>query len=119
MRIEYIILILAIHWIADFVLQKHEWSIHKSTSNEALISHTGTYSLCWISLYPLLGVYSLFFMVVTFVTHTITDYITSRINIKLWKENRPHDFFVSIGFDQLLHYTQLLLTFKFLYEYHN
>jgi hypothetical protein len=50
---------------------------------------------------------------ITFVCHTVTDYITSRINSRLWLAQRVHDFFVSIGFDQVLHYTQLYITYLF------
>jgi hypothetical protein len=51
---------------------------------------------------------------ITFVAHTATDYVTSRINARLWEEKKVHWFFVSIGFDQFLHYTQLLLTYHLL-----
>jgi hypothetical protein len=51
---------------------------------------------------------------ITFIFHTITDYFTSRLNSKLWKKGDVHNFFVSIGFDQVLHYVQLFLTYKLL-----
>ena len=74
---------------------------------------------------------------ITFICHTITDYFTSRLNSKLWAkatywgsdemkrlypidcpENKHgkyvHNFFVSIGFDQVLHYIQLFLTYSLL-----
>lgn len=35
-------------------------------------------------------------------------------NGSLWEQKKVHEFFVSIGFDQLLHYIQLILTFKLL-----
>lgn len=80
----------------------------------------------------------LLFVLITFVCHTITDYFTSRLNSRLLpkttlvtlntrylggggnemlcypKGSSHHNFFVSIGFDQVLHYTQLFLTYYFL-----
>jgi hypothetical protein len=39
-----------------------------------------------------------------------TDYITSRISSKLWAKRDWHRFFVTIGFDQLIHHATLALT---------
>jgi hypothetical protein len=75
-----------------------------------------------------------YFFLITFICHTITDYFTSRLNSKLWqkaqywsseetqrlftkteadKQNGKwvHNFFVSVGFDQVLHYIQLFTTY--------
>ena len=116
MKILDIFLILTIHFIADFIFQKHEWAINKSKDNVALLWHTTTYSLCWII--PIFDrsnfKVAMLFCVITFIVHTITDYYTSRLNSYLWSKNRTHDFFVSVGFDQLLHYIQLILTYKLL-----
>jgi len=51
---------------------------------------------------------------VTFVTHFVTDAITSRINTRLWQEKQVHWFFVSVGFDQFIHYITLALTLQYL-----
>lgn len=131
------LLILAIHWLADFVLQTDDMAKGKSKDNVWLIMHTITYSVVWLVLgiiavmvgitmailgyplcqecvchylYPLLG-----FCGITFVCHTVTDYFTSRLNSRLWSEGKTHNLFVSVGFDQLLHYIQLLLTFQLLF----
>lgn len=125
-----IIMIVFGHWIADFVLQSDEDAKGKSKYAKNLINHTALYSLFWFT--PLL-IYSwsanffniktgiLFhnafdFICVTFIFHTITDYFTSRINAKLWEEKKVHRFFVSIGFDQVLHYIQLFITFYIIYK---
>ena len=110
-----------IHWVADFILQSDEDAKGKSTNNGHLLSHTATYTFVWIA--PALwytlhnnidSMLAVYFLGITFVLHTVTDYVTSRINSKLWKKGDSHNFFVSVGFDQILHYMQLFITFKLL-----
>lgn len=125
MNILEIIAILAIHWYADFVLQTDEQAKGKSKSWTFLLDHTITYSISWflasiayfITYENDLSIAlskAFIFTGITFVAHTITDYYTSRLNSKLWAAGKVHEFFVSIGFDQLLHFTQLLLTYQLL-----
>lgn len=125
-----IVMIFFVHWIADFVLQSDEDAKGKSKYVKNLINHTASYSLFWFT--PLL-IYSsaikffhintmgilhdaFDFVCITFVLHTITDYFTSRLNAILWEDKRVHDFFVSVGFDQVLHYIQLFITFYIIYK---
>lgn len=115
-----VIVILFLHWIFDFVLQTDKQSKDKSTVIEALLAHTIIYSFCWFIVITLLiGITQkpytlLYFIPITFIAHTITDYFTSKLNAKLWKEKKVHNFFVSIGFDQWLHCAQLLITYQLL-----
>lgn len=107
--------ILGIHWFADFVCQTDEQAKGKSKNWNDLLNHTMTYSGIWIVLYPFMETgMTTCFIIITFICHTITDYFTSRINSKLWKDGKTHLFFVSIGFDQILHYIQLFLTYYLL-----
>jgi hypothetical protein len=112
-----IFFILTVHWVSDFILQTDDEANRKSFDNKKLIEHTSTYSIVWfwcsLCLYLMghLPIAILLFAPITFVLHTITDYYTSKINKRLWMKNDPHNFFVSVGFDQLLHYVQLFLTF--------
>lgn len=124
MSIITILYILFVHWIADFVLQTEWQATNKSKNFEALTDHTAVYTVVfWFAMLgynwvikggssSALGV--LFFCIITFLCHTSTDYFTSRVNAKLWEEKKVHNFFVSIGFDQFLHFAQLLITFKLL-----
>lgn len=108
--------IIFIHWIADFVCQTDWQAKNKSKSWEALLGHTVTYSAIWwgiLSFFISLP-HVMFFFVITLVCHTATDYFTSRLNSKLWAEGKVHYFFVSVGFDQILHYVQLFLTYQLL-----
>ncbi len=143
--------ILIIHWFADFVLQTDKQAKGKSKNWKDLLSHTKMYSFIWLvsgCLYLYIKYQSfcppkescinvLYFTLITFIAHTITDYFTSRINSKLFPrftlltmENGTfgdteliafpkskfslHNFFVGVGFDQILHYVQLFLTYYLL-----
>lgn len=117
--------LLVAHFVADFPLQSDWMALNKSKNNVALWVHALVYSLCFVP-------WGFIFMLVTFVAHFCTDYITSRCTSKLWffkpwemdALGKPitwtfaggsrHWFFVMIGFDQLLHYTQLATTFNLL-----
>lgn len=116
--------ILYIHWVADFVCQTDFEAQNKSKSNVALLQHVSKYSILWliaICYYKILNKnvsdIILLFPVITFICHFVTDYFTSRLNTKLWNSKKVHEFFVSIGFDQLLHFIQLILTFYLLSLY--
>lgn len=116
-KFEIILLsLLFTHWIADFVLQTDKMAKGKSKNWKDLLSHTLTYSLTmWVTVMLLTNAIIAFcFWLITFVCHTITDYFTSRLNSKLWDRGKVHNFFVSVGFDQLLHYLQLYFTIKYL-----
>lgn len=122
MGIGIFIAILVIHWFADFVLQSDAQAKGKSEDWIALLSHTAMYSFTWFvsllwmvgaGMIPITGL--ILFTVVTFIAHTLTDYFTSRINKYYWEKGNTHNFFVSVGFDQILHYIQLILTLKLLF----
>lgn len=114
--------LLSVHYVGDFVLQSDRMALGKSRWNEDptwLILHCLVYSLCFFMLGP-------WFMLVTFITHLITDAITSKATSKLWffrhvtgspgnlweyGGGSRHWFFVMIGADQLIHYLTLVLTY--------
>ena len=121
--LKVVLAIILIHWLADFVFQTDKMAKGKSKNWNDLLSHTGTYSFIWFCFVPFYVLLNLdtyvewtgtLFVLITFIAHTITDYFTSRLNSKLWAKGDVHNFFVSIGFDQVLHYTQLLLTYYIL-----
>lgn len=129
----YIILtVLSLHYIADFIFQSHEEAVNKSSSRKYLLSHVYRYSMIvWIGLHififlplifldstkydpKIIGVlgwllwcYLMFIYI--YITHLVTDYITSRINAKLWKNGKIHEFFNCVGLDQLIHYATLFI----------
>ncbi len=133
-----VLIILLIHWIADFVLQNDDMAQGKSKNNAWLLAHTCLYSFVWIIAGGVVIVTKMtlanqkycdkncahfdapkvfLFALITLIFHTVQDYITSRINSRLWAEKKVHLFFVSIGFDQLLHFIQLIVTYQLLIKW--
>lgn len=102
-------------------MQDEKWALGKSKNAYDLTIHVGVYTLCWVIPANLLLSYNfVWFVLVTFIAHWFTDYFTSRIVSKKF-ENKHYGSpipnlgaFSVIGFDQVLHYTQLILTYYFL-----
>jgi len=124
--------IIILHYIADFIFQDEEWALNKSKSKKALLKHTLTYSLVWfigliiyVAKIGIVGVnfskiYS--FVCITFIFHTVTDYFTSIVVAKKMKDREygskiPNlGAFSIIGFDQVLHYLQLIVTWAIIFR---
>ena len=105
--------LLAVHWFADFVCQTHWQASNKSKNNDALFKHVGNYTLILIAASLVifgLGWIAAAFAWVNGCLHFVTDYFTSRWSAKLYAKQDWHNFFVVIGFDQLIHQVTLALT---------
>lgn len=111
--------LLTVHWFADFVLQTHWQATNKSKRNDALLAHVVTYTAVLgfastavaIILRPGSGLFvPVMFTLGNGVLHFATDYVTSRASSKLYAKQDWHNFFVVIGFDQLIHQTTLAIT---------
>lgn len=121
-----IMALLTMHWFSDFLIQTDWQATNKSKSWKALLDHTIICAIVmtWfiiigsaIGLFvPKFSYSSLLFGIIMFVSHTIIDYMTSRITSKLWEMKKIRPFFDVIGFDQLLHYATIFLTYNFLYK---
>ena len=115
------VVLLATHWVADFVLQTHWQASNKSKNNVALSRHvlvyTGVLGAASFTLFalPWHGLQWLAFVGVNGVLHFATDYFTSRASSRLYAKQDWHNFFVVIGFDQLIHQTTLAATMWFLF----
>ena len=115
MTFQTIMTVIAMHWVADFVLQSDWQAKNKSKDNFALLFHVITYTICifvcGIFLLTDLTLQNIKILeswaVLNGVIHFGVDYVTSRINTYLWNKGRVHDFFVMVGFDQLIHYACL------------
>jgi len=111
-----ILLVLFLHWVTDFVLQNDWMAKNKWQDTDALLSHIFVYTTVFFVFSYILGlVYSdmswLLYGLLVGVLHFFTDKYTSRWTHRLWEEKKVHKFFVVIGFDQLLHFVQLLTLF--------
>ena len=129
---------LIVHTLADFSLQNDFMAINKSKRLDALLLHVGIYSVSFL-LFTVFAGYDFeklpLFFALTFLSHFVTDFVTSRISrklfpfIKAWPsipEDREytdlegrgwrsrHRFFECIGYDQLIHFTTLSFTYQWL-----
>ena len=98
------LLILFLHWVFDFCFQSNEQAQNKSESLDALTSHVLIYTF-FLSI-----VFGPIYGAVNGILHFVTDYNTSKWTKKLSDKKDWHNFFVVVGFDQLLHFIALFLT---------
>lgn len=113
--------ILFSHWVSDFLLQSDWMARNKSKLMDALLSHVAVYYISMSFLTGLMfwylygmdwnlwGYITLWWMA-NGMLHLGIDFVTSRINSKLWANGNMHNFFVAVGFDQFLHYACLFGT---------
>lgn len=109
------LVILAVHFLADFVFQTSAMATGKSKSLKWLSIHVGTYALVSLLSATYLALnyditLALSWWIVNVVLHFFTDLITSRISSRLWDQKNMRLFFVVIGADQLIHQICLLGT---------
>lgn len=141
----FFLIILFLHWIADFVLQTQWMASNKSKSLVALSTHVATYTavlaiglilaywfiiaqlvLTWAPLYMVFSIvpYKIIFtfVLVNGVLHFITDFFTSKwtraLYAKAYKTQDWHNFFVVIGLDQLIHALTLGISFAAIFPDH-
>ena len=107
-----VILVLCAHYWADFYCQTHWQASNKSKNNLALGAHVGTYTLIMMLAGSIIfGNWTgILWAVINGAFHFGTDYVTSRMTSRLWAKQEWHDFFVTVGADQLIHYFTLFIT---------
>lgn len=129
-----VLLILIIHYISDFIFQDEKWAVNKWKSFNDLISHTSVYSAVnFVLMIPVIFIYRftidldlmmvniILFSFVSFIFHTITDFVMSKIvhnrfeNKHLGSSIPNTGAFSMIGLDQVLHYIQLFIIYKMIF----
>lgn len=111
------ILILISHWFADFVFQDSWMAENKHKDLSALHSHVSIYSLVLficltnpLSYFHYNIQYLIYFVLLNAVLHGFVDFFTSKLAHKFWASQNYRLFFVTLGFDQLLHQICLITT---------
>lgn len=110
----FLIYVLFIHYLADFVCQTNWMALNKSKNNLALGVHVITYSAVM-----LLGLHiALIFHVMSYIwlfvlanglLHFATDYISSRLSAKFLIAEQRSYFWWTIGGDQWVHQATLII----------
>ena len=113
------------HYWADFTMQTNWMATNKSKSVKALSAHVGVYtgmmaifamSLALSGYFSLPGMFG--FVLLNGALHFCVDFCTSKITSRYWSQNKMHEFFAVVGFDQLLHFNCLLITLVYFWEAH-
>lgn len=110
--VQAILVLLTVHFVADFLLQSHWMASNKSRRMDALLLHTVTYGACFV-------IFGVWFAVMNFALHTLVDFVTSRITSQLWAKQQWHWFFAVVGADQLIHFFCLILTYGWFVGWHS
>lgn len=109
---HWIITLIWLHFLSDFVLQTDRMALNKSSSNRWLFYHVATYTLPFAAVFP----HQPLFVLLNGFLHFAIDYMSSRATKRSWEEKKRHLFFVEIGFDQALHLTCLVSTYVWIIE---
>ena len=111
-----LILINIFHFVADFLCQTREMATNKSKSVYWLTMHVLVYAtvttIGWLIFTTNIQILLVIWLV-TFISHWLTDFTTSKITTHFYLKNNMFGFFSTIGFDQLIHSITLLTTYNY------
>ncbi len=129
-KIQQVLLLIGFHYIADIVFQTDKRALNKSKRYSYLFKHTLMYTLVYGILMFLYTIYYnynitswILFMVLILVTHTQTDYKTSRLVKNKYEKGEYYTkipnrgMYSIIGLDQLIHYIQIFGFYYIFYIY--
>lgn len=117
-----VVIMLFGHWVSDFVAQPHWISLRKSKEWLVLANHAGRITLGgFVTALVIIAFFdggdvndAAWWALINGVGHFAIDAVTSRMTSRLWKEEKVHEFFVVIGFDQFLHMALAVTTLAWL-----
>lgn len=109
-----IILIILLHFVADFLCQMRWMALGKCTSNTVLFQHIAAYSSVFFVASFLTPAFGLMFVLVNAIGHAITDWCSSRIGKWFHEQNQMYWFFATLGLDQTIHMLTLILSYEWL-----
>lgn len=96
-----VMILIWIHFIADFVLQTREIAKGKSSNIALLGLHCLLYTIPFLC-------FGWKFALINGLCHFLVDFATSKATSYLWKKEKERAFFTMIGFDQAIHLTILV-----------
>ena len=96
-----ILIVIWIHWIADFAMQTDKIALNKSRDIWILFLHAWIYSVPFL-------LFGWKYAVFNGTIHFAVDFVTSKLTSYYWSIENRHAFFVTIGFDQAVHISVLI-----------
>jgi len=105
--LKMILIILTVHYVADFILQSDWMAQGKSKKMLPLSIHIAIYTACLCLIDVRWGLLNGF-------VHMVVDFFTSRASSYFWNKGQRHNSFNVIGFDQLIHYSCLFGSYAYL-----
>ena len=108
--LSFVLLVLAVHWIGDYLFQTNAIADHKGKSLLWLGLHVLIYSLTLIvfAFFVFTWQKAFQYVLINGVFHFITDLLTSKLHSRF--RNNPRIFYPVMGFDQLIHTVTLVST---------
>jgi hypothetical protein len=100
-----LLLLIWIHFIADFVLQSNWIATNKSSKPLVLALHSAIYMAPMV-------IFGVIFALVNGALHFLIDFVTSNMTSRYHNQERRHAFFVTIGADQAIHLSLLVMWYS-------
>jgi len=104
MNLDYLLIIIWLHFFADFLFQYDRMAIEKGHNWKYLFFHGEIYTATFLLFNPI-------YAVVNGILHIVVDFATSKLITYFSTNNQRHWFFVTIGMDQAIHFTCLIMSF--------
>lgn len=125
MDVFLIIYLLTSHFVSDYTFQSSWQATNKHNNIKALLCHTFSYSIVMGLLVEILNQFNYFgaipwyttlqFILIMFITHTIVDFFSSKLNHFFLRYEFIRSHYQSIAIDQLLHSSVIFFTVNYLY----